>query len=93
MQVAITCDVGIDVGAQSLVVVLALAGRPRTRAVSVTNDADGWQAIAAMVCAQGATPATTRLIMEATGAYWQGAATALHQAGWKLYVASPTSVR
>src|SRR5215831_3132448 len=45
MSSAISCAVGIDVGAESLVVVLAVADRPRTRALSVTNDADGWQAI------------------------------------------------
>jgi transposase len=93
MQSVVSCDVGIDVAARSLVVVLAVAGRPRARAATVTNDVQGWQALQALVREQGATPATTRLIMEATGAYWQGVATSLHQAGWIVYVASPASVR
>jgi transposase len=93
MQTTVSCDVGIDVAAQALVVVLAVPDRPRTRAVTVANSAEGWQAVQEMVRAQGATPATTRLIMEATGAYWQGAATTLHRAGWTVYVASPASVR
>jgi len=44
MQSMVSYDVGIDVAAQRLVVVLAVADRPRTRAVTVTNDAAGWQA-------------------------------------------------
>ena len=93
MGKARTCEVGIDVAAATLVVVLAVAGRPRARAVTVANDAAGWQAVQQPVRAQGATPATTRLVMEATGAYWQGAASALHQAGWTVFVVSPASVR
>src|SRR5262249_35454719 len=72
---------------------LAAADRPRTRAITVANSAEGWDAVQALVRAQGATPATTRLILEATGAYWQGAATRWHQAGWVVYVVSPGSVR
>lgn len=59
----------------------------------MANDAAGWQEIEERVRAQGATPARTRLVMEATGASWQGAATALHRAGWRVYVAAPASVR
>lgn len=46
-----------------------------------------------MAAQQGATPATTALVMEATGAYWQGLATALVQHGWSVSVVSPSSVR
>src|SRR5437762_3065381 len=93
MQTTVSCAVGIAVAAQTLVVVLAVADRPRARAVTVANSADGWQAMQELVRAQGATAATTRLIREATGAYWQGAATTVHRAGWTVSVASPASVR
>lgn len=85
--------VGIDIAAKTLAVVHAPADAAPTPAATLPNEAAGWQTLMQMLDDQGATPATTLLVMEATGAYWQGVATALHTAGWSVSVVSPASVR
>jgi transposase len=85
--------VGIDVAAASLaVVVLPAAGAPAP-ALSVANDAAGWRELQRHLRAQGCRPAATLLVMEATGSYWVGPATALVAAGWAVSVVSPASAR
>ena len=85
--------VGIDVAAASLaVVVLPAAGTP-TPARTVANDAAGWRELQRHLRAQGCQPAATLLVMEATGSYWVGAASALVAAGWAVSVVSPASAR
>ncbi len=88
--------VGIDVAAQTLaVVILAPATVPTVPAAALTvpNTAAGWQTVQTTLTQQGATLATTLLVMEATGAYWQGCASALTAAGWAVSVVSPGSAR
>lgn len=85
--------VGIDIAAKTLAVVFAPAEATPSPATTLPNDAAGWQTLVHSLVAEGATPATTLLVMEATGAYWQGLATALHTAGWSVSVVSPASVR
>ncbi|MGN6360991.1 MAG: IS110 family transposase [Thermomicrobiales bacterium] len=84
-----TLYVGIDVAAKALAVAFDSAGAAQTFA----NTAAGWQQLRAALVAQGARPEATLLVMEATGAYWQGAATALVGAGWTVSVVSPGSAR
>ena len=60
---------------------------------TLANDADDWQAPLTTLGAQGALPAITLVVIEATGAYWQGLAMALHTAGWGVSVVPPASVR
>jgi len=85
--------VGVDSAAKTLAVVLVPADAPPAPATILPNAAAGWQTLMQSLIAAGATPATTLLVMEATGAYWQGLATALHTAGWPVSVVSPASVR
>jgi transposase len=85
--------VGVDIAARSLAVAIAQDAAPPAPAVTLTNDAAGWQQLIALLSAAGSAPATTRLVMEATGAYWQGLATTLHTAGWTVSVVPPSSVR
>jgi transposase len=85
--------VGVDIAARSLAVAIARDAAAPAPAVTLTNDTAGWQALLATLTAQGSTPATTLIVMEATGAYWQGLATWLHTAGWRLSVVPPSSVR
>src|SRR5439155_22541868 len=85
--------IGIDVAAKTLAVALAPAGAPPRPAEGVPNTAAGWRQLAAALRAQGAVPATTLLVLEATGAYWQGAATALAAASWAVGVVPPASAR
>lgn len=85
--------VGIDIAARSLAVAIAHDAAPPAPALPFTNDTAGWQRLIATLTAAGSTPATTHIVMEATGAYWQGLATTLHTAGWTLSVVPPSSVR
>ena len=85
--------VGIDIAARTLAVVLAPADAAPAPARTLANDPTGWQALMETLVAADATPATALIVMEATGAYWQGLATALHTAGWPVSVVSPSSVR
>jgi transposase len=89
----ITRHVGIDVAAATLAVVLLAPGRAPPPAVTVANAAGGWRDLRAWLRAAGCRPAATRLVMEATGSYWVGAATALTAAGWAVSVVSPAGAR
>lgn len=85
--------VGVDIAAKTFAVVLAPADAARAPATTLANDASGWQALMETLVTEQATPATALIVMEATGAYWQGLATALHTAGWPVSVLSPAAVR
>lgn len=85
--------VGIDVAAKTLAVVVLTPTAPPTAALTVANTAAGWRDLDAHLRAQGGTPETTRLVLEATGSYWVGVATALTAAGWTVSVVSPASAR
>jgi transposase len=85
--------VGVDIAARTLAIVFAPTDAPPLSALAVPNDRVGWQALIDRLTANGATPATTLIVMEATGAYWQGLATALHIADWPVSVVSPGRVR
>lgn len=85
--------VGVDVAARTLAVALARGGAPPAPGWGVPNSAEGWRALGERLRDQGAAPAATRVVLEATGAYWQGLATALVAAGWAVSVVSPASAR
>jgi transposase len=88
-----TTYVGVDIAAATLAVVRHAAGQPAAPAQAFANTAAGWQQLQAALTAAGARPATTLVVMEATGGYWQGVATALAGAGWVVSVVSPASAR
>jgi transposase len=85
--------VGIDVAARTLAVAVLPPGGASATAATVANGAAGWRELAAGRRAGGARPATAQLVLEATGSSWGGAATALHEAGWRVSVVSPASAR
>lgn len=85
--------VGIDVAAATLAVVVQRPPAAAAAAQTVANTAAGWQALGRALADQGLAPASSLLVLEATGAYWQGAATALVAAGWAVAVVSPGSAR
>jgi transposase len=90
---AVTTYVGIDVAAETLAVVRLVPGTPAAPAETVPNADAGWRQLARRLRQHGADPADALLVLEATGSYWVGAATALHQAGWAVAVVSPASAR
>lgn len=85
--------VGIDVAAETLAVVWLVPGAPAGPAETVPNVAAGWRQVGQLLRQQGAEPGAALLVLEATGSYWIGAATALHGAGWPVAVVSPASAR
>lgn len=88
-----TLYVGVDIAAATLAVVSSPAPGAAPPAQTFANTAAGWRDLQASLTEQGAVPAATHLIMEATGAYWQGLATALTAAGWTVSVVNPASAR
>jgi transposase len=80
--------VGVDIAAATLAVAIGPAP-----ALAFPNTPPGWQRLQDALAARGARPEATRVVMEATGAYWQGLATALVAAGWGVSVVSPASAR
>ena len=88
-----TTYVGIDVAAATLAVVRQRGDAAPAPALTLANSAEGWRALDAALRAGGAAPAARRLVREATGASWPGAATALHAAGWVVSVVAPSSMR
>ena len=85
--------VGIDIAARTLAVAIAHGDASAAPAITLANDAAGWRELIAALLAQDSAPATTLVVMEATGAYWQGLAMTLHTAGWGVSVVPPASVR
>lgn len=86
--------VGIDIAAQTLAVCIASpAVSPSPPTLTLPNTTAGWEHLIAAMTRAGGAPTTTLVVMEATGAYWQGGATALHTAGWAVSVISPGSAR
>jgi transposase len=89
-----TTYLGIDVAARTLALALLGDAPPPARALPpVANTAAGWQVLIAALTEHDCLPATTRIVLEATGAYWQGVALTLHQEGWTVSVVPPGSVR
>lgn len=84
--------VGVDIAAATVVAVCHGAAVPATPAQTFGNTATGWQALHRWIQEQQGQPTTTLVVLEATGAYWQGLATALVTAGWTVSVVSPASV-
>src|SRR5437868_6860237 len=66
--------VGSDIAARTLAVAIAHGDAPPASAITLTNDAAAWRELIAVLVAQGSAPATTLVVMEATGAYGQGLA-------------------
>jgi len=90
---AVATYVGVDIAAQTLAVCMVTAAAPAPPARTLPNTRAGWEQLIAAMTGVGAAPPPTVVVMEATGAYWQGMATALHTAGWAVSVISPGSAR
>lgn len=84
--------IGLDIAAATVAAVQHPAGQGPTAAQEFSNTAAGWTALLAWLDTAALVPTTTWLVMEATGAYWQGLATTLVQQGWTVSVVSPSSV-
>lgn len=84
---------GIAVAAKTLAVVGPRSTAAPSPASRVPNTAAGWQRRDTPWRQAGAPPATTLVVLAATGAYRQGVATAVTTAGWPVRGGAPARVR
>ncbi len=84
--------VGIDIAAATVTASWASDGDPPGRPRSFANNREGFAALQQWLQADGGTPATTLVVMEATGSYWVAVAVALHEAGDAVAVLNPAQV-
>lgn len=80
--------VGIDISSQDAQVAIRSASEIITT-LRVAQDLAGFEKLVSALGATDCTPASTLVVMEATGVYWMGLATYLHQAGWQVSVINP----
>ena len=81
--------VGVDVAAETFVAAwLAPGGKP-TAPFTGEQTPVGFAALQRRLQATASPPATTLVVLEATGNYWVGLAVALHEAGYPVAVVNP----
>ena len=86
--------VGVDVASETLAVALTRGPRqPVGGPLSVTNDPDGFAALAAALADHGATPETALVCLESTGVYGEALCYWLHGRGFRLAVEDAAKVR
>lgn len=81
--------VGIDIGIEKASVVLGQDEQHLSQAFEIRPDQTGQQALDERLHRAGAVPQQTLVVMEATGTYWMGLATALHGLGYRVSVINP----
>ena len=83
---SLTCYVGLDIGAETHVLAAIDAqGTVRQRPLRLAEDAAGYAQLDTTLATLG-TPATTLIVCEATGHYWQNVAAHLWAGGWRVAV-------
>ena len=83
---SVTCYVGLDIGAEAhLLAAVDAQGTVVQRPVRLSEDAAGYAALDATLARVG-TPATTLVVCEATGHYWQNVVAHLWAGGWRVAV-------
>lgn len=83
------CVVGIDVAAASVTVVCQVGMATASAPLTVAQTARGFQSLMHHLQRLHPDPATTLIVMEATGSYWIALATTLHEAGYHISVINP----
>jgi transposase len=81
--------VGIDIAATTFAAVWTVDGPPRDRACTFRQTPAGFAALQEQLRATDIAPASTLVVVEATGSYWVALAVALHQAGYSVSVVNP----
>ena len=87
-----TAFVGIDIAAATFMATWSLHDAPPATPRQFDQTPAGFQALQQALLAAGAVPATTLVVLEATGSYWVALAVALHDAGFVVSVANPAMV-
>jgi transposase len=81
--------VGIDIAAATFTTTWMHQGQPAVRPLTLEQTASGFTTLQHRLQATGVTPATTLVVLEATGSYWITLATTLHHAGYAVSVINP----
>lgn len=89
---AIAHWVGIDIAATTFAASWRTDPMPSPPARTFAQSPDGFAAFQQQLAATGHTPATTHLVMEATGSYWIALAVVLVQAGYHVSVLNPGQI-
>lgn len=82
--------VGIDIAATTASVAWISPGTKVTRALTIDQSPQGFSTMHQQLLSTRHAPATTLVVMEATGSYWITLATYLTQAGFAVSVINPS---
>lgn len=85
----VQCWVGVDVAAASMTVAWTGTTAKTTAAHTYAQTPEGFAALHRDLARAQAVPATTLVVLEATGSYWIALAVTLHAAGYQLSVINP----
>ena len=81
--------VGIDVAADTFTAAWLAPGGTPTPPLTADQTPAGYTALQRRLRAAGVPPASTLVVLEATGNYWVALAVALHEAGYRVAVVNP----
>jgi transposase len=81
--------VGIDIAAATFTAAWMAVGAAPAPPVTHPQRAEGYAALQRQLAATGSIPATTLVVLEATGSYWVALAVTLHAAGYAVSVINP----
>jgi transposase len=84
--------VGVDIAATTFTVSWLRADGAPSAAQTFPQTPAGFTAVQHLLQTTGVTPATTRVVLEATRSYWVALAVALHQAGDAVSLVNPAKV-
>ena len=82
-------SVGIDIAATTFTAAWMPPGGSPTPPVTHPQTPQGFAALQRQLAATGSAPATTLVVLEATGSYWVALAVTLHTAGYHVSVVNP----
>jgi len=97
MNTAITHIVGVDIAKDTFVVRLLALGEPGPIPVgeiqTVPNSSDGYRQFTQWLGEQGVAAASTQVVMEATGVYWEALALYCHAQGCAVSSMNPAQIK
>jgi transposase len=81
--------VGVDIAAKTFTASWMTPGGSPGRPLTLEQAPQGFASLRTRLLGIGQLPSATLVVMEATGAYWVGLATALAQAGFRVSIVNP----
>lgn len=84
--------VGVDIAAKTFTASWTDSALQPRKPATFTQSLAGYQQLQERLAADGVTPTTTVVVLEATSSYWVSLAVALHEAGYHVAVVNPANV-